>query len=193
MEIFREMCFGEDYFNNKQFLEWHKVIKADLSKFKIILDQYDVCEEKNKLLVIIDNIRRSIMNGFDSGSFILMKSTIEYFLFSFYDEVNNDMPTYVLLSRDYKRFLIASEVMECFDDPQFAEDERYGIYRYDYFFLKDNKVKHYDKEIKEYTTDYSSKFDNSYFYMSNIEKSEEYYDSLLNEQNIVKKLSRIKV
>lgn len=190
MEIFREICFNDDYNSNELFLEWHKVLKTDLNKFKIILEQYNDSEDKSKLLIAIDNIRSNIMNEFDCDSFILMKSTPEYFLFSFYDDDFPNMPTYVLLSRDYKRFLIACEVMECFDDPQFDEKERYGVYRYDYFFLKDNNVKYYNKEIKEYTQDYSSNFDNSYFDMSNIKESEEYYDSLLNEQNIVKKYLR---
>ena len=118
-----------------------------------------------------------------------MKSTVEYFLFSFYDDIASDMPTYVLLSRDYKRLLVAAEEMECFDDEEFNEDERYGIYHYDYFYLEDDKVKYYHKETKEYTQDYTVRFDNSYFYTSDFKEAEEYYDFLLKKPNIVKKIN----
>jgi len=189
MEIFSEKCEGEDYKNNKLFLEWHDAIKTDLNRFKIMLEQYSDSEEKNKLLMMIDNIRNNISNEFDEGNFILMKSTVEYFLFSFYDDIASDMPTYVLLSRDYKRLLVAAEEMECFDDEEFNEDERYGIYHYDYFYLEDDKVKYYHKETKEYTQDYTVRFDNSYFYTSDFKEAEEYYDFLLKKPNIVKKIN----
>lgn len=189
MEIFSEKCFGEDYKKNKLFIEWHKVIKTDLNKFKIILEQYSDSDAKNKLLMIIDNIRSNISNEFSDGDFILMKSTVKYFLFSFYDDIVSDIPIYVLLSKDYKRFLVAKEEMVCFDDEEFDEDERYGIYNYYYFYLEDDKIKYYHEETKEYTHDYSVKFDNSYFYINNIKEAEEYYDSLLKEQNVAKKLT----
>ena len=62
MEIFSEKCEGEDYKNNKLFLEWHDAIKTDLNRFKIMLEQYSDSEEKNKLLMMIDNIRNNISN-----------------------------------------------------------------------------------------------------------------------------------
>ena len=189
MVIFREKCNGEEYKNNHFFIEWHNAIKKDLNRFKIILEQYSESKEKNKLLATIDYIINNVSNEFCEDDSILMKSTEKYFLFSFYDTVA-EMPTYVLISKDYKRLLIASEEMECFDDKNFNEDERYGYYNYYYFFLKDNKVTQYYLGRKEYTQDYSEKFDNSYFCVGNVQESDQYYSSLLNEQNIVKKLAR---
>ena len=116
---------------------------------------------------------------------LILKSTPNYFLFSFYDSVD-EIPTYVLISKDYKRFVVASEEMECFDDNEFDEDERYGIYEYDYFFLENNKVRHIQILDKEYTKDYNGKFVNSMLYCE-IEESEKYYDSLLS----VKKLKKV--
>lgn len=209
MEIFSEECYGKDYKNNKLFLEWHDAVKNDLNIFKIILEQYADSKEKDKLLATIDYIRKNISNEFKDDEFIVMKSTNKYFLFSFYDNITSDrfidgiedmdfymdnditvsdMPTYVLLSRDYKRILIASEEIECFDDEEFDEDERYGLYNYDYFFLKDNKVKHYNECLKEYTNDFTSKFYGSGFYEKDIKETEIYCDYLLNEENVVKKL-----
>ena len=209
MEIFSEECYGKDYKNNKLFTEWHDAVKNDLNIFKIILEQYDDSKEKDKLLTTIDYIRKNISNKFNDEEFVVMKSTNEYFLFSFYDNITSDriidsiedmdfymdnditvsdMPTYVLLSRDYKRILIAREEMECFDDEEFDENERYGLYNYDYFFLNDNKVKHYNECLKEYTYVFTSKFYGSGFYEKDIKEAEIYCDYLLNEQNVVKKL-----
>ena len=80
--------------------------------------------------------------------------------------------------------------MECFDDNEFDEDERYGIYVYYYFFLENNKVRHIQTRDKEYTKDYNGKFDNLMLYCE-IKESEKYYDSLLKQNNIVKKINRI--
>lgn len=136
--------------------------------------------------MIIDDIIDNILNQLLDDGFILMKSTINYFLFSFYNNIYDDIPTYVLVSKDYKKNLVAREIMECFDDVNFNEDERYGLYNYDYFFLNDNKVNYYNDFIKDYTYDYSSKFSNSYFYVNDIKISENYYDSLLNEKKYIK-------
>lgn len=76
--------------------------------------------------------------------------------------------------------------MECFDDNKFDEDERYGIYEYDYFFLENNKIRHIQIRDKEYTKDYNEKFDNLMLYCG-IKESEKYYDTLLS----VKKLKKV--
>ncbi len=69
---------------------------------------------QKKLIDVICDIQKNIMNSFDSQDEIILKSTPNYFLFSFYCE-NDEIPTHVLLSKDYKRILMAYEVMEWFD------------------------------------------------------------------------------
>ena len=79
--------------------------------------------------------------------------------------------------------------MECFDDNEFDEDERCGIYEYDYFFLENNKIRHIQIRDKEYTKDYNGKFDNLMLYYET-EEAEKYYNSLLEEKNVVKRIKK---
>ena len=150
-----------------------------------MLEKYENSSDKDGLLSMLSYIRMNLFNDVQEDDKLILKSTQNYFMFSFYDSLN-EIPTYVLISKDYKRFVVASEEMECFDDNEFDEDERYGIYVYDYFFLKNNKVRHIQTCDKEYTKDYNGKFDNSMLYCE-IEESEKYYDSLLS----VKKLKKV--
>ena len=87
----------------------------------------------------------------------------------------------------------SSELLNyCKDEFQlggFDEDERYGIYEYDYFFLENNKVRHIQIRDKEYTKDYNGKFNNLMLYCE-IEELEKYYDSLFEQKNLVKKTKK---
>lgn len=178
MEIFRKTCNGSDYKKNEFFLLWHNAIIKDFSRLKIILEKYQNSKEKEKLLRVIEFVQNNIKNEYDEDDEIIIKNTKNYFLFSFYTE-NADLPNYVLLSKDYKKMLFADEIMECFDDSNFNEEERYGIYSYDYFSLENGIVKHYHEDKKEYTEDYTNLF-NKYFY-GDEEKSDKNYQMILNK------------
>mgnify|MGYP004506734167 FL=1 len=98
------------------------------------------------------------MNSFDSQDEIILKSTPNYFLFSFYCE-NDEIPTHVLLSKDYKRILIAHEMTECFDvDDDYDQDERYGIYEFSIFQMENNQVFYSVEEIEKGTDWYYDQF-----------------------------------
>ena len=181
--IFKSSCLAEEYKENLFFQEWHQAIIRDFNIFKIILEEYKESSDKKDLLNLISFVQKNIKTEFEDGNQIILKSTPNYFLFSFFVK-NEDMPTYVLLSKDYKKFLIGFEEMECFEDEEFNEDERYGTYNYEYFILNDFDVKHYSKYQKQYTDDYTRKF-YEYFYSDNIEETENHYKKLL--MPIVKK------
>lgn len=187
MEIFTKECYGLEDENAHFFFRWYEAIIRDFNIFKNILEKYEDSNDKDKLILMLSYIRINLSNDIQEDDRLILKNTPNYFLFSFYDSVS-EIPTYVLISKDYKRFIVASEEMECFDDDEFDEDERYGIYIYDYFFLEGNKVKHIQISDKEYTKDYNGKFDNLMLYYK-IEDAEIYYDLLFNEIN-VKKLVR---
>lgn len=185
MEIFTKECYGLEDENTQFFFRWYEAIIRDFNIFKGMLEKYENSSDKDELLSMLSYIRMNLSNDVQEDDKLLLKNTPNYFLFSFYSEVD-EIPTYVLISKDYKRFIVASEEMECFDDNEFDEDERYGIYIYDYFFLENNKVRHIQTRDKEYTKDYNGKFDNLMLYCE-IEDSEKYYDSLLS----VKKLKKV--
>lgn len=185
MEIFIEKCYGTKDENATFFLEWHKAIIRDFNKFKIILEKYENSKDKDRLISILSYIGINLSKGFREDDELILKSTPNYFLFSLYDLIK-DSQTYVLISKDFKRFLIASEDVELFDEDGFNEDDRYGIYTYDYFFLENNKVKYINTYDKEYTWKFNVKFDN----VMSIEESEKYYNSLLDQKNVIKKLTK---
>ena len=187
MEIFTKESDGLKDENTQFFFSWYEAIKRDFNIFKSMLEKYENSSDKDKLISMLSYICINLFNDVQEDEELLLKSTPNYFLFSFYGRLA-EIPTYVLVSKDYRRFMIASEVMECFDDNEFDEDERYGIYDYDYFFLENNKVKHIKTCDKEYTKDYNEKFYNSRLYCE-VEKSEEYYDSLLSKK-ILKKATK---
>lgn len=187
MEIFTKECYGLEDENTQFFFRWYEAIIRDFNIYKIMLEKYENSIDKDKLLSMLSCIRMNLSNDVQEDKLIL-KSTPNYFMFSFYDSVD-EIPTYVLISKDYKRFVVASEEMECFDDNEFDEDERYGIYEYDYFFLENNKVRHIQIRDKEYTKDYNGKFDNLMLYCE-IKESEKYYDSLFEQKNLVKKTKK---
>lgn len=187
MEIFTKECYGLEDENAHFFFRWYEAIIRDFNIFKSMLEKYEDSSDKEELLSMLSYISINLFNDIQAVDRLILKNTPNYFLFSFYDSVN-EIPTYVLISKDYKSFIVASEEMECFDDDEFDEDERYGIYVYDYFFLESNKVKHIQISDKEYTQDYNGKFDNLMLYCK-IEDAERYYDLLFNESN-VKKLVR---
>jgi thiol-disulfide isomerase/thioredoxin len=181
MRYFAKDCPLCKLANDNFFLEWHKAIKRDLEVFKILLENYEETEEKSKLINIIEHIKNNIDNieEDDHDTEIILKSTPNYFMYSFVSE-NEEMPSYVLVSKDYKRLLYAEEIEENFDDPDFNEEFRHGIYSYCYFKLSNNKVYFYGKDIKEYTWDYTFRF-KSGMYDENLEDTEIDYDSLLND------------
>lgn len=185
MEIFTKECYGLEDENTEFFYRWYEAIIRDFNIFKSMLEKYENSSDKDKLISMLSYIRINLFNDVEEDNKLILKNTSNYFLFSFYGSVD-EIPTYVLISKDYKRFMVASEEMECFDDNEFDEDERYGIYIYDYFFLESNKVKYVQIRDKEYTKDYNEKFDNSMLYCE-IEESEKHYDSLLS----VKKLKKV--
>lgn len=185
MEIFTKECYGLEDENTQFFFRWYEAIIRDFNLFKSMLEKYENSSDKDKLILMLPYIRINLSNDVQEDDKLILKNTPNYFLFSFYDSVN-EIPNYVLISKDYKRFVVASEEMECFDDNEFDEDERYGIYIYDYFFLENNKIRHIQIHDKEYTKDYNGKFDNLMLYCE-IEESEKYYDSLLS----VKKLKKV--
>lgn len=185
MEIFTKECYGLEDENTQFFFRWYETIIRDFNIFKSMLEKYENSSDKYKLLSMLSYIRMNLSNDVQEDDKLILKSTRNYFMFSFYDSAD-EIPTYVLISKDYKRFVVASEKMECFDDNEFDEDERYGIYEYDYFFLENNKIRHIQTRDKEYTKDYNGKFDNLMLYCE-IEESEKYYDSLLS----VKKLKKV--
>lgn len=186
MEIFTEESYGLNEENAHFFYGWYEVILKDFKIFESILEKYEDSSDKDKLLLNLSYIRTCLTNDIKEDVELILKSTPNYFLFSFYDSLS-EIPSYVLISKDYKKFIIASEEMECFDDENFDEDERYGTYDYDYFFLEDDKVKYYQIYTKEYTKDYNRKFINYRLYCE-IDESERYYNSLFEGNRIVKKL-----
>lgn len=194
MEFFVKTCILSDLNNNKFFLDWHQAIKRDLEIFKLFLSKYEDSVEKNDLISKIIFIQNNLCKSYDDDTEIILKSTPNYFLYSFFEEYS-EIPSYVLVSKDYKRLLIASEEMECFDDIDFDEDERYGTYNYDFYKLDDNKVYHYNKYIKEYTNSYNKHF-HSYMYSDEYKQTEKYYDIFLKEfeneiiENQVRRLTR---
>lgn len=177
MEIFvKEEYIKKNTEEFEFFHSWYKAIYHDFNIFKIILENYTESRDKTNLLTVLSYIQHNILNEIEDEYKLVMSSTPNYYLFSFYNKIS-EIPNYVLLSKDYKRFIISTEEMECFDDPNFDENERYGIYTYDYFFLKDNQIKHYHEEKKEYTTDFNSQFTHLRL-ISNIRELENYYNSL---------------
>lgn len=187
--MFAKECYGLNDENTQFFFEWYEAIIRDFNIFKSMLEKYEDSKDKDNLISVLSYISINLSNDVQEDNKLILKNTPNYFLFSFYNSVN-EIPNYVLISKDYKRFIVASEEMECFDDNEFDEDERYGIYEYDYFFLKSNKVKHIQIRDKEYTKDYYWKFDNSMLYCE-IEDSEKYYNFLFEQNNIIKKLNRL--
>lgn len=187
MEIFARECYGLEDDNAQFFFRWYEAIIRDFNIFKNILEKYEGSKDKESLLLMLSYIKTNLTRDYDEDDRLILKSTPNYFLLSVYDEVT-EIPVYILISKDYKKFLITSEEMECFDDEAFDEEERYGVYLYNYYFLEDNKVKHYEISNKEYTKDYNGKFYNLTFY-SEPETSEDYYTSLLDENIITKKLT----
>lgn len=188
MEIFSRECYGLEDDNATFFFRWYEAIIRDFNIFKNILEKYEDSKDKESLLLMLSYIKTNLTRDYEEDDRLILKSTPNYFLFSVYDEVT-EIPVYVLISKDYKKFLITSEEMECFDEESFDEEERYGIYLYNYYFLEDNKVKRYQLSNKEYTKDYNDKFYNLMFY-SEPETSEIYYDSLLDKKEVVKKLTK---
>ena len=185
MEIFAKKCYGLKDKNIYFFFSWYEAIIRDFNIFKRMLEKYENSSDKDKLISTLSYICGNLFNDVQEDDGLILKNTPNYFLFSLYDSTD-EIPTYVLISKDYKRFMVASEEMECFDDPDYDEDERYGIYMYNYFFLENNKVKHIEIRDKEYTKDYYYKFDTSCFYCE-IEEAEKYYNYLLDQNSIVKK------
>lgn len=158
MNIFSEICSGKEYKDNFFFQEWHKAIIRDFETFKTILSSYHESSAKKILVDVICDIQKNIMNSFDSQDEIILKSTPNYFLFSFYYK-NDEIPTHVLLSKDYKRILMAYEKMEWFDvDDDYDQDERYGIYGFSIFQMENNQVFHSVEEIEEGTDWYYDQF-----------------------------------
>lgn len=188
MEIFTKECYGFEDENTHFFYRWHEAIIRDFNIFKRMLKKYEDSNDKDKLLATLSNICINLSNDVQEDDKLILKSTPNYFLFSLYDSID-ELPTYVLISKDYRRFVISSEEMECFDDKDFDEDERYGIYVYDYFFLENNRVKYIQIRDKEYTKDYNGKFDNLMLYCET-EETEKYYHSLLEQNNVIKKLNK---
>lgn len=176
MEIFSKTCIGSEYKENEFFQEWHKAIIKDFLRFKIILEKYPNSIEKENLLRVIEYITNNIKNEYDEDDEIIMRNTTHFFLFSFFTE-NDDLPNYVLLSKDYKKILLASEIMECFDDPDYNEEERYGIYAYDYFYTENGMIEHIHNEKKEYTQDYTNEFTRNFY--GEEEKSNKNYQMIL--------------
>lgn len=114
--------------------------------------------QKKLLVDVICDIQKNIMNSFDSQDEIILKSTPNYFLFSFYYK-NDEIPTHVLLSKDYKRILMAYEKMEWFDvNDDYDQDERYGIYEFSIFQMENNQVFHSIEDIEEGTDWYYDQF-----------------------------------
>ena len=162
MQIFKEERWIANG-SNTFFTEWHETISHDFNVFKGMLQNYSETEEKEDLLWCIDDVLKNINLQFaepnDSDrDYIIMHSTPNYFLFSYY-AYRSDIPTYVLLSKDYKRFLIGKEDMELFDDEDMDEDERYGLYEYRYFELKNGEISRQYVEEKEYNYQYTSFFE----------------------------------
>lgn len=184
MEIFTKEYYGYEDENKQFFLEWYEAIIRDFNIFSSIIKKYEYSNVKDILMMKLSYISTNLFKSIQVDDKFILKNTPNYFLFSFYDPIN-EIPTYVLFSKDYKRFIIASEEMECFDDYEFDEDERYGIYVYDYFFLENNKIKYVQIRSKEYTKDFNGKFDNSMLYCET-EESEKYYDWLLSGKKLNK-------
>ena len=158
MNIFSEICSGKEYKDNCFFQEWHKAIIRDFETFKTLLSSYHESSAKKILIDVICYIQKNIMNSFDSQDEIILKSTPNYFLFSFYYK-NDEIPTHVLFSKDYKRILMAYEKMEWFDvDDDYDQDERYGIYGFSIFQMENNQVFYSVEEIEEGTDWYYDQF-----------------------------------
>ena len=158
MNIFSEICSGKEYKDNCFFQEWHKAIIRDFETFKTLLSSYHESSANKILVDVICDIQKNIMNSFDSQDEIILKSTPKYFLFSFYYK-NDEIPTHVLLSKDYKRILMAYEMTEWFDvDDDYDQDERYGIYEFSIFQMENNQVFHSVEEIEEGTDWYYDQF-----------------------------------
>ena len=177
MEVFREECFPDKYKDNKFFQEWHQAIIRDFDIFKQMLEKYADSDEKRMLLVNIDIIQEALKNqtdiiGDDKEVELSLRSTPNHFQFSFYSE-KHVVPTFVLLSKDYKHFLIGEEETEMFDEPDMNEDVRYGLYNYDWYSLKDGKVKYYHEQWKEYTKDFFEYFRECYT-GNTVSKSDDY-------------------
>ena len=191
MNIFSKTCSGEEYKDNFFFQEWHRAIIRDFEIFKNMLSGYQESSAKKLLVDNICSIQRNIMNPFDSEDEIILKSTPNYFLFSFYYKCD-EIPTYVLLSKDYKKILIASEEMEYFDaDDEYDQDERFGIYDYTFFKIENNQVFCSREEIKEGTPEYNGRFSNVHILFGNVEDSEKLLDYLLKINN--SKIKQIKL
>lgn len=179
---------GDDLFFN----EWYKAILNDFDRFQyILLENYIESKDRASLLSLINFIKKSIKenikNTYEVSNDHIMQSTPNYFLFSFADYTTDDMTVYVLLSKDYKKIFLGKEVMECFDDLEFNEELRYGIYEYYCFILDGKNVRLYFDEQKQYTSDYRDIF---MCPIGDGKESDIYCDNLF--MNKVKKISKSK-
>ena len=191
MGIFTKDCYASEVGKNEFFLEWYNAIKKDMNVFEFFLSGYNESISKEALIETIRYIREAVGKSIDEDEehdIVTLKSTLNYFLFSFMNGVS-DKASYVLLSKKYDEILVVQEEMECFDDPNFDEDERYGIYDYIYFKLEDKNVYHYSISKKEYTNEYDARF-YKYMYSKNVDETEKYYRSLLDSYS--KKISHFK-
>ena len=176
MELFACECETYELKNDEFFLSWHQAIKDDLRRFLIILEKYEDSENKQRLIGFINYIRDNISNNNEiDASMLLLRSTPRYFLYSFVGS-GEEIPTYVLVSKDYKKILITSEEMECFDYPEFDQDERYGLYNYSFFKLTDNEIKYIETTDIDYTIHYNCYLWNGFYDKSDYEKTDLGYD-----------------
>lgn len=84
MEFFVKTCILSDLNNNKFFLDWHQAIKRDLEIFKLFLSKYEDSVEKNDLISKIIFIKNNLCKSYDDDTEIILKSTPNYFLYSFF-------------------------------------------------------------------------------------------------------------
>ena len=135
MEIFTKECYGLEDENTQFFFRWYEAIIRDFNIFKGMLEKYENSSDKERLISMLSYICINLSNDVQEDDRLLLKNTPNYFLFSFYGEVA-EVPTYVLISKDYKRFIVAAEEMECFDDNDFDEDGDMEYMNMITFFLK---------------------------------------------------------
>ena len=147
----------EDDSLSKFYYEWHKTIISDLNRFKLILENYRNNDDKIALINYVNFIINNLFHYRDKDiddNILVLINTSNYFVFSFV-AIGDEINSYVFLSKDYKNIIITREYCELFDREEMEmQDERYGEYDIEYFYLDKEEVHRQSNYKLMYTFDY---------------------------------------